>query len=227
MDGQGISSSSPSDSVADTSVATSSQSQPSPEQHRPTSTLPRIIVVFMNGCHSRLRSVIDRETGERIYDHERDKDKPIEMSFVQGKLQSLQDTDEGHFIYIRGITHRKQDTYEAKLPGREREYHSPCPAKKHQNPAFFVCCAGYADGKPLGSEYTSCDLEKDNETAYAAVLVRVLPDPDLTKAHIAISHLFNAEDEWKARRNSTFVIVEDWARERPPHNFTLKPTEAA
>ncbi|KAI1649366.1 uncharacterized protein F4817DRAFT_363696 [Daldinia loculata] len=94
-------------------------------------------------------------------------------------------------------------------------------------PGFFVHCAGHADGKPLSSEYTNCDLEKADETADAAVFARVLPDPNLTKAHIAISYLFNAEDGSKTRRNFTVVIVEDWARERPPHNFTVVPTEVS
>ncbi|KAI0113304.1 hypothetical protein F4814DRAFT_449752 [Daldinia grandis] len=94
-------------------------------------------------------------------------------------------------------------------------------------PAFFVHCAGRAGGLPLSSEYTDCDLEKANGTVDAAVLARVLPDPDLTSAHIAISYLFNADRESKTRRNFTVVIVEDWARERPPHNFTAVPTEAA
>ncbi|OTB14536.1 hypothetical protein K445DRAFT_302314 [Daldinia sp. EC12] len=92
-------------------------------------------------------------------------------------------------------------------------------------PSFFAHCAGSADGSPLSSEYSTCDLEKADETVDAAVLARVLPDPDRAQAHIAISYLFDAGDESKTRRNFTVVIVEDWARERPPHNFTAKPSE--
>ncbi|KAI8965093.1 hypothetical protein F5Y11DRAFT_344812 [Daldinia sp. FL1419] len=93
-------------------------------------------------------------------------------------------------------------------------------------PAFFAHCSGTADGQPLGSEYSNCDLEKADESANVAVLARVLPDPDLTQAHIAISYLFSANYEPRTKHNYTVVIVEDWARERPPHNFTTKPSKS-
>ncbi|KAI1473226.1 uncharacterized protein F4812DRAFT_412024 [Daldinia caldariorum] len=60
-------------------------------------------------------------------------------------------------------------------------------------PAFFAHCAGFANGNPLGSEYSNCDLEMGDEAAGAAVLARVLPVPVYSQVHIAVSYLFNAE----------------------------------
>ncbi|KAI1805358.1 hypothetical protein F4811DRAFT_516148 [Daldinia bambusicola] len=94
-------------------------------------------------------------------------------------------------------------------------------------PAFFAHCAGSAAGNPLSSEYSDCDLETGDEAAGAAVSARVLPVPGYAQAHIAVSYLFDGESESRTKRNFTVVIVEDWARERPPHNFSAGPTEAA
>ncbi|KAI1380270.1 hypothetical protein F4677DRAFT_406304 [Hypoxylon crocopeplum] len=91
-------------------------------------------------------------------------------------------------------------------------------------PPFAVHCEGFADGRPLNSNYASCSSEIAPSTTDASVSARVLPDAG-TQAHIAISYLFNTEDELKTEQNFTVTIVEDWARERPPHNFTVKPTE--
>ncbi|KAI5866174.1 hypothetical protein GGS23DRAFT_372935 [Durotheca rogersii] len=92
-------------------------------------------------------------------------------------------------------------------------------------PAFHGQCEGYADGKPLSSNYTNCRLDISDSAADATVISRVLPDPDFQQAHITVHYLFNATNESKTRRNFTIVIVEDWARERPPHNFTVTPEE--
>ncbi|KAI1649365.1 uncharacterized protein F4817DRAFT_363694 [Daldinia loculata] len=97
------------ESIADTVVATSSQSQPSPERHGLASALPRVIIIYQNGCHSRLRSIYDKEAREYIYHHNRDADKPIRMAFVKGHIESLHDINTGRFLYIRGITHKKQN----------------------------------------------------------------------------------------------------------------------
>ncbi|KAI1662073.1 hypothetical protein F4813DRAFT_384787 [Daldinia decipiens] len=97
------------ESIADTAVSTPSRSQPSPERHGLASALPRVIIIYQNGCHSRLRSIYDKEDREYIYHYDRDADKPIRMAFVKGQIESLQDVHTGRFLYIRGITHKKQN----------------------------------------------------------------------------------------------------------------------
>ncbi|KAL7622325.1 hypothetical protein AAE478_007829 [Parahypoxylon ruwenzoriense] len=69
-------------------------------------------------------------------------------------------------------------------------------------------------------------MDIHDNTADASLLSRVLPDLDFRQAHIAVQYLFNTDGDLEARRNFTIIIVEDWARERPPHNFTVKPEEA-
>ncbi|KAI1416643.1 hypothetical protein F5Y13DRAFT_186260 [Hypoxylon sp. FL1857] len=88
-------------------------------------------------------------------------------------------------------------------------------------PEFAVHCQGFADGWPLSSNLTACD----SETALtdASVSARVLPSSD-TQAHIAVYYIFSTDGE--TTRNFTTTIVQDWARERPPHNFTTTPIEA-
>lgn len=85
----------------------------------------------------------------------------------------------------------------------------------------------------------------------SSVSTRIVPGADNSQAHIAISYVFSTtyvkilqsrggngcdECELKAddflRRNSdgirnlTALAVTDWARLRPPYNFTLSPSEA-
>ncbi|XXG95986.1 hypothetical protein Hte_002263 [Hypoxylon texense] len=93
-------------------------------------------------------------------------------------------------------------------------------------PPFAAHCEGVADGTPLASGYAGCTLTAADESSDASVSARVLPEQDSVQAHIAISYLFNSNDESSTKRNFTVVVVEDWARERPPHNFTVQPTEA-
>ncbi|KAI1805359.1 hypothetical protein F4811DRAFT_570255 [Daldinia bambusicola] len=81
--------------------------QQSPEPCSPASGLPRVIIVYQNGCHSRLRSVYDKYTRKYIYHHARDGHKQIRMTFIQGKLESLEDVATKDLIYVRGVTHKK------------------------------------------------------------------------------------------------------------------------
>ncbi|KAI2618613.1 hypothetical protein GGS26DRAFT_382185 [Hypomontagnella submonticulosa] len=92
-------------------------------------------------------------------------------------------------------------------------------------PSFAAHCEGFADGIPLSSNFSSCTLDRSVGTPGTSVLARVIPDPEI-RAHIAITYLFRTDDEARMRRNFTVIIVEDWARERPPHNFTVNPAEA-
>ncbi|OTB14537.1 hypothetical protein K445DRAFT_12792 [Daldinia sp. EC12] len=95
--------------VSDTGVATSPRSQQSPEPRRLVLGLPRVIIVYRNGCQSRLHSVYDKKTQNYIYRHDRDRGKSIQMTFRQGRLESLEDILSGDFIYIRGVTHKAQN----------------------------------------------------------------------------------------------------------------------
>ncbi|KAI1387366.1 uncharacterized protein F4822DRAFT_406230 [Hypoxylon trugodes] len=92
-------------------------------------------------------------------------------------------------------------------------------------PPFFAHCEGTADGSPLSSNLTVCSLDKvEGGAPDAAVLARVLPVQDI-QVHIAITYLFHPEDQPITPRNFTVIVVQDWARERPPHNFTVHPDE--
>ena len=65
--------------------------------------------LFRNGCQSRLHSVYDKKAQKYIYRHDRDRGKSIQMTFRQGRLESLEDILSGDFIYIRGVTHKAQN----------------------------------------------------------------------------------------------------------------------
>ncbi|KAI0113305.1 hypothetical protein F4814DRAFT_460457 [Daldinia grandis] len=95
--------------IIDTVVALSLQSQPSPKRPDPASTLPRVIIIYQNGCNSRLHSIYDRKAHKHIYHHDRDANKPIKMAFTKGHIESLQDIRTGDFLYIRSITHKKEN----------------------------------------------------------------------------------------------------------------------
>ncbi|GAW18629.1 hypothetical protein ANO14919_081080 [Xylariales sp. No.14919] len=90
-------------------------------------------------------------------------------------------------------------------------------------PAFGARCTGSGAGYPLSSDYSGCAIDSDVSEAGASVSARIVPDPDGTQAHIAISYVFSNADE---TRNFTAIAVTDWARLRPPYNFTLSPSEA-
>ncbi|KAI1172707.1 hypothetical protein F4777DRAFT_581663 [Nemania sp. FL0916] len=91
-------------------------------------------------------------------------------------------------------------------------------------PAFGASCSGDGAGTPLSSEYSECTVDATISEADASVAARIVPDTDSSQAHIAISYVFTDGDEIK---NFTAIVVQDWARERPPHNFTISPTEVA
>ncbi|TRX96922.1 hypothetical protein FHL15_002228 [Xylaria flabelliformis] len=90
-------------------------------------------------------------------------------------------------------------------------------------PAFGARCTGSGAGFPLSSEYSECAIDAQITEAGSSVSARIVPDADTSQAHIAISHVFSNAGE---RRNWTATAVTDWARERPPYNFTLIPSEA-
>ncbi|OTB09633.1 hypothetical protein M426DRAFT_256748 [Hypoxylon sp. CI-4A] len=92
-------------------------------------------------------------------------------------------------------------------------------------PAFAARCTGDADGRPLSSNLSSCSFETTGSASESIVSARVLPNDEFSQAHIAVYYVLHSDDETKTTRNFTVTIVEDWARERPPHNFTVKPDE--
>ncbi|KAI1454426.1 hypothetical protein F4805DRAFT_460753 [Annulohypoxylon moriforme] len=92
-------------------------------------------------------------------------------------------------------------------------------------PPFAAHCEGYADGRPLRSNATSCTLESATGPSDVFVSSQVLPVETYAQAHISVNYSFHADDESKTKRNFAVTIVEDWARERPPHNFTVSPSE--
>ncbi|KAI0970546.1 hypothetical protein F4678DRAFT_112733 [Xylaria arbuscula] len=89
-------------------------------------------------------------------------------------------------------------------------------------PAFEAACSGSGAGIPLSSNYSQCSLNSESSEAGATVSARIVPSEDSTQAHIAISYVFASVDQ---ENNYTAVAVTDWARERPPYNFTLDPSE--
>ncbi|KAH8156999.1 hypothetical protein CIB48_g11247 [Xylaria polymorpha] len=97
------------------------------------------------------------------------------------------------------------------------------PGSESYIPAFGARCTGSGAGTPLSSEYSECVIDAEVTEAGGSVSARIVPDADFPHAHISISHVFSNADE---PRNWTAIAVTDWARERPPYNFTLSPSEA-
>ncbi|KAI1272558.1 hypothetical protein F5Y07DRAFT_403271 [Xylaria sp. FL0933] len=89
-------------------------------------------------------------------------------------------------------------------------------------PAFGATCNGFGAGFPLSSNYSECAINSEVSETGAFVSARIVPGVDNVQAHIAISYVFSNTDH---ERNYTAVAVTDWARERPPYNFTLTPSE--
>ncbi|KAI0386526.1 hypothetical protein F5Y04DRAFT_276132 [Hypomontagnella monticulosa] len=71
----------------------------------PEPSPPRLIKTYRDGVLGRLVSIYDTTTREYVYKHDRDAHKPIRMTFLHGKIESLQDADTGKFIYQKGVTH--------------------------------------------------------------------------------------------------------------------------
>ncbi|KAI0887917.1 uncharacterized protein GGS22DRAFT_197840 [Annulohypoxylon maeteangense] len=90
-------------------------------------------------------------------------------------------------------------------------------------PPFTAHCEGNAEGDPITSNITSCILDATTSPPNASVLSQVLPVIDY-QAYVAIIYSFYPEESQK-KRNFTVNIAEDWAEDRPPHNFTLAPFE--
>ncbi|KAJ3578005.1 hypothetical protein NPX13_g2558 [Xylaria arbuscula] len=88
-------------------------------------------------------------------------------------------------------------------------------------PAFGALCTGSGAGFLLSLEYSDCAMDATTGESDASVSARIVPY-DNTQAHIAINYVFSAAD---GARNYTAVAVTDWARLRPPYNFTLSPSE--
>ncbi|KAI1422283.1 hypothetical protein F5Y12DRAFT_625322 [Xylaria sp. FL1777] len=87
-------------------------------------------------------------------------------------------------------------------------------------PAFGAVCSGSGAGFPLSSDYSECAIDSETSESDSSVSARIVPGADNTQAHIAISYVFLSV-------NYTAIAVTDWARERPPYNFTLIPTSDA
>ena len=114
-------------------------------------------------------------------------------------------------------------------------------------PAFGALCTGFGAGFPLSSGYSDCAMDLTTSESGASVSARIVPYVDNTQAHIAINYVFStayvnifsvfeegggnhvneANDPLNrdGARNYTATAVTDWARERPPYNFTLSPSE--
>ncbi|KAI1127173.1 hypothetical protein F5Y10DRAFT_243312 [Nemania abortiva] len=89
-------------------------------------------------------------------------------------------------------------------------------------PGFGAHCTGFGAGFPLSSDYSDCPLDSEAGEDVSSVSARIVPDADTSQAHIAISYVFSNDGE---TRNLTAIAVTDWARLRPPYNFTLVPSE--
>jgi hypothetical protein len=104
-------------------------------------------------------------------------------------------------------------------------------------PGFDCHCNGTATGSPLESKWEHCNCWKGFD-----VRARIWPSNDSTEAHVAIwyqaDHLYVTcfrlaiEHCWEGTsltimanhensRNVTAFVVKEWARERPPYNFTI------
>ncbi|KAF3013505.1 hypothetical protein E8E14_006973 [Neopestalotiopsis sp. 37M] len=76
-------------------------------------------------------------------------------------------------------------------------------------PGFDCHCNGTATGSPLESKWEHCNCWKGFD-----VRARIWPSNDSTEAHVAI--WYQAD-----HLNVTAFVVKEWARERPPYNFTI------
>ncbi|PSE76577.1 hypothetical protein C7G91_18800 [Acinetobacter nosocomialis] len=76
-------------------------------------------------------------------------------------------------------------------------------------PGFDEHCAGSAMGSPLESDFVMCGY-----TGGGLIAARVFPSTDSTEAHVAIEYTCDS-------MNITGFAVQEWARERPPYNFTI------
>ncbi|KAI1431870.1 hypothetical protein GGR50DRAFT_677330 [Xylaria sp. CBS 124048] len=109
-------------------------------------------------------------------------------------------------------------------------------------PPFTASCTGIGSGFPLASVYVPCILSSSSSanssttttttittnSTIIAVLARVVPPLDINnaQAHIGISYIFQSISQSQNRQNNySAIAVTDWARERPPYNFTLVPVE--
>ncbi|KAI1192228.1 hypothetical protein F5B17DRAFT_4420 [Nemania serpens] len=97
------------------------------------------------------------------------------------------------------------------------------PESGYSIPAFGARCTGSGAGFPLSSEYSECAMDAETSEDGSSVSTRIVPGADNSQAHIAISYVFSTTD---GIRNLTALAVTDWARLRPPYNFTLSPSEA-
>ncbi|KAI1734398.1 hypothetical protein F4680DRAFT_454033 [Xylaria scruposa] len=97
------------------------------------------------------------------------------------------------------------------------------PGSESYIPAFGARCTGSGAGSPLSSEYSECAMDAQVTEAGSAVSARIVPNADFSQAHIAISYVFSNAG---GLSNWTATAVTDWARERPPYNFALNPSDA-
>ncbi|KAI0908198.1 hypothetical protein F4823DRAFT_600094 [Ustulina deusta] len=96
------------------------------------------------------------------------------------------------------------------------------PESESYIPAFGALCSGSGAGFPLSSDYSECAADAETNESGASVSARIVPAVDNTQAHIAINYVFANTDQI---RNFTATAVTDWARLRPPYDFTLSPSE--
>ncbi|KAI0169321.1 hypothetical protein GGR52DRAFT_574543 [Hypoxylon sp. FL1284] len=90
-------------------------------------------------------------------------------------------------------------------------------------PPFAAHCVGAAASDPPSSEFRACELTESDDSYDMSVMARVLPEPD-GRAHVAVDYSYTYNDG-SGTKNFTVVAEEDWARERPPADFRLRPSE--
>ncbi|KAI2625209.1 hypothetical protein GGS21DRAFT_312878 [Xylaria nigripes] len=97
---------------------------------------------------------------------------------------------------------------------------SGLPGSATYIPPFGAHCTGSGAGFPLSSAFSECAMNS-TVPAGSTVSARIVPNNG-TQAHIAINYAFQTAH---GTRDFTATAVTDWARERPPFDFTLTPSE--
>ncbi|KAI0205859.1 hypothetical protein F4808DRAFT_455362 [Astrocystis sublimbata] len=97
------------------------------------------------------------------------------------------------------------------------------PGSDNYVPAFSARCEGDGAGRPLASEYKECATDPNITEAGSSVSARIVPQEAFAQAHIAINLVFSTAG---GPKNWTAIAVTDWARERPPYDFTVDASEA-
>ncbi|KAI2472827.1 hypothetical protein F4781DRAFT_427920 [Annulohypoxylon bovei var. microspora] len=68
-------------------------------EEKTESTQLKNLKIYMDGCPGRLYSILDVEHQEKLYHYKRDADKPIRITLLRGRVESIQNADTEEWLY--------------------------------------------------------------------------------------------------------------------------------